>query len=96
MATAERECKLINITKASKDNQWQPRKASVEPKPVPKPRTWHEVMRNKELAALRCRDAHLKEAHAAKASGTPFVPEQDYCPTCASIDRKYPKEFPGE
>ena len=52
-------------------------------------------MRNKEFAAIRYREAHLQQAHAAKASGTPFVPEQDYCPVCTSIDRKCPNEFPG-
>ena len=95
MATAEKECTLISITKSSKDHWWQPIKISVESRPVPKPRTWLEVMRNKELAATRYRDAHLQQVCAAKASGTPFVPEQDYCPACTSIDKKYSNEFPG-
>ena len=52
-------------------------------------------MRNKELEAIRYRDAHLKEVCAAKVSRIPFVPEQDYCPAWTSRDRKCPSEFQG-
>ena len=95
MATVEEECMLINITKSKKDNQWQPRKASVEPKPVPYPRTLLEAMRIKFKTAVKYRDTHIEEAYAAQASGTPFIPEQDYCAVCTSKDRKCPSEFPG-
>ena len=51
-------------------------------------------MRNKELEAIRYRDAHLEEVCAAKVSRIPFVPEQDYCPAWTSRDRKCPSGIP--
>ena len=101
MATVEKEGTLINITKSSKDNQWQPRTASVEqdphpePKPVPKPGTWLEAMKIRQRAAIKYRDTHIEEAFAPKLSGKPFIPEQNYCAVCTSIDRKCLSEFPG-
>ena len=61
------------------------------PNPEPKPRTWLEAMRIKQLDAIKYRDVHLKEACASKS----FVPDQDYCAVCTSLDRKCPSEFPN-
>ena len=77
------------------DITWHSKKVSPEPKPVPEPRTWIEAMARKKLAAIKYRDAHIEETCAAKASGVTFIPERDYCPICASIERKCPSVFPG-
>ena len=42
---------------------------------------------------IKYRDAHLKQAHAAKASGPNFILERDYCAVWTSIDRKCPSDF---
>ena len=75
VTTTEKECKLVTITKSNKDNHWQPRNVTVEPEPSPEPkqRTWLKAMRAKELEAIKYRNVHLKQAYAAKASGTPSL-----------------------
>ena len=52
----EKESTLINSTKSSTDNKWQPRKVSVEL--VSPPRTWLEAMNIKRNAAIKYRDEH--------------------------------------
>ena len=69
MVTAEKGCILATFPTSKKDNQWQPKKLTVEPEPspepksVPKPRTWLKDMKIKQKTAIKYRDAHIEEAH---------------------------------
>ena len=52
-------------------------------------------MNIKRNAVIKYRDQHIEEAHAAKAAGVSFIPKQDYCAICTSMDKQCPREFPG-
>ena len=74
---AQKRYTLVTITRSSKNNHWQPRKATVKsqtsPKPEPKQRTCIKAISIKELEAIKYRNTHLRQACASKS----FIPDHN-------------------